>query len=45
MRTEKILLRSEIILNGQEKFPVGEGKILLADKKIYLVVDDSLTRR
>ena len=51
-RTEKILLRSEIILMRQEKvlirvgkFPVGEEEILLADKKFYLVVDDSLSRR
>ncbi|GEM_PF-3123153 len=44
MRAEKILLRSEIILRRQEKIPMGEGKILLADKIIYLVVDDHFTR-
>jgi hypothetical protein len=49
---KKILLRSETILMRQEKvlirvgkFPVGEEEILLADKKFYLVVDDSLSRR
>ena len=45
MRPEKVLMGAEKIPMGEDKIPVGEDKILLRDKKIYLVVDDSLSRR